>query len=287
MANKASYYGVAAIMDAYDSVSDGSAKYSLWHNSRDIAFRYDGDDFEAGRQKLETFLELLAQNMHNATLILKIHPAHTKSVSNKTSVISTLYVCVQPLPDKKPDYVAPASMAGIYSPYPGQVLTQDQWRALDSTNTVKNLPDLIGSIIEAKFEALGLKNDDEDVEVEPVKEPDTIGSILAEHLKNPEIIKGVLGFLQRLMPGQSAPTPAINGVETVTTNPVTPPQNTKNMTESEIENLSEAELKPMVEKFDADLVRLSHHCNIYQAIGKLADYADKNPAMFKQILSTI
>jgi len=282
-ANKSMYNGVEAIMSAFKTFANGNPYYSVWYNARDIGYGYNENDFEKGERMLEDTLTQAQESGHNDILIIKFHPKQEKlCITSKTPVSGTIYVRVCELPGigvinnvpVGPDMV-PVNNAGMY--------TKNQW---DAINAMEKLPETIGAIIDAKISALGLVDDT------PVIPEPTIGSVLLKHLENPALFEGIIGLFQSLIPKRNimnAPS-MVSGIEDKPVNNTESNvvnNNQSNVVESSDSNLTEEQIQHLGDKLDKDLCRLHKYCNIYEDLGLLADYAEKNPDMFAMMLKTL
>jgi len=202
MAWQAVYFGLDAIEDGVQTMVDTTQPFyfRIWYTTKDPFISYNGGSYEQGMEYMLDNLRVLAESDYSPALCLKFYnDKANRGHLYKTECAGLMYICVL----EKEKQVELKQQLGLVSGYrsalpstiPAGYMTEKQWQEREE---LKNLPQTIGTIV---AEQLALLRPAEPV-AEPVAEvPDTIGSVLISHLKDPEVVNQVLDKFPVIMEG--------------------------------------------------------------------------------------
>lgn len=292
---RASYVGIPQIMAGFDTVIGSCPWWSVWINARDIMFQYNGDDKENGRQVLEDALTALESTGHNAVLIIKFHPKKDVKpgyVTNKTHVFATMQVRVCAL-GNDPAFIQNSTgvmVAGTNTPIiNNHIPGTDNGTMLELITALKAIPEQMKAdrdAIELRLSALEDVDDEDD-------EPIDLFARVTGFMETPTGEK-VLGMLMPVI-GKvvEAAGPAIGSLLAGFTQPAQNvqvngvKQDTPAMDNTANNDPQEMTDEQYMAKLNAAVTRLATKCDLPNDLTKLADIAEKNPAMFAMVLQTL
>lgn len=268
MLKRATYTGADAIMSFYDAINgDNGYLYSVWHNDKDIAFQYFGEDSAKARALLEDNLRALEEAENCDLLYIKFHPPVTgkaRYIDRKTPVVSTTPVRVHALED--------VEISGVS--LPGEQPRGMPYQMYQAIEGVKTLPGIItGKLTEfdERLRAMEVLPEEQEPEADPF---DKWAARIGGLMQNPAVMEGLGQILNFLKPAP-APLPwphVINGA----------------MAEDEQTQTVQANEPDVNEDLLNDaLNRLHPHCVLDQDFQLLAKMAEENPALFKTMLSML
>ena len=209
MAWQAVYYGIEAIEDGVQSMVDTTQPfyYKIWYNSKDPFIQYNGGDYDTGLKFMTDNLEQLASNDFGFPLCFKFYNEKaSRGHLYKSECAAVMYVCV--LEREKQVELKQMGLISGYSRglsnVPSGYMSEKQWQ---DKKALEDLPETIGRVV---AEQLALLRPIETAAIEAAAEtvPDTIGSVLMGHLKDPEVVNQVIDKfpviidgIQRLLSG--------------------------------------------------------------------------------------
>lgn len=273
------YNGVDEIMSFYDTVNEmGDFCYSVWL-ARDICFQYpfkDGDAQHARKFFQDNFIAM-EQAGNKAMLWVKFHPKSMKGdfIDRNSKTISNTPVRACALEDGDLEQIG--AVQQFHVGRPGN--NSEQYRMFEAIENLKKLPEVINTAIDEKMTAYEERL--KQLEEPETPEPDTLGRIMGFVDKNPGIVETVFTMLRSFIP-QPLPQQQINGTMESQNSTLTDQQNVipqpGNDTDREVDN----------DMLDKALDRLMlAGVEIDTDLTALADYAEKNPVIFKQMLLMI
>lgn len=266
------YTGVEDIMDFYDTANrEGIYTYSVWFSLRDIAFQWHKPDQEAGRQYLEDNLMALAQNGSKDLYYIKFHPGDLKEpyITKKTPIISNTPVRINSLED--------GDIIESVPRYSGVPTQGGNYQMMKAIATLENMPAQLEGVINQKMN--GVEERLKALEQAPPVEAEVnwMGQI-SGLLQNEQIMGAVVGLISKLIPQQVLPPLQQQQIGMVEQNATHPPQQVQvPVIDHVIDN----------DKLEKALDRLNTIIVIDDDLTLMADFADKNPAIFNMFLQQL
>lgn len=279
-AQKAMFTGFEAIMSGYDAMSK-TPYYSLWYNSRDIAFSFNEDDEAKGRQQLVETLQAAEQNGVNDIMFIKFHPEKDKKyITSKTPVVGAMAIRVVPLSavDNSVTYqqIAPASqsISGTESMVRAAIALE---------NLPQTIATQIGSVMKPIEDRLAaLEGDDH-------AEPDTFDKIAAL-LEKPgmvQLIGSIFTGLGSKVSGLTQPPPPQQPQRMSYQVAGIPPEQGSTVQDQDLAAENGDVYIVDNDKVTSALERLNKVCFLDTDLSLLADLSEKNPALFNLVLQQL
>ncbi len=277
---QASYVGYQEGMDAFDRLRPkDNAYFSIWRGT-DLEYAYAGEDREEGTQILSDTLTVGQKRKTRSVITIKFHPATDNGyITNKSKTIGKIDICPY---DPADDTEIEESDVIVAGARPGNV-SNAVWGKLTSIETM-----LSGQL----EERLKLLENPAPAQVSGFNWPEQIGALLQQpgavetmgNLLQP-LIGTVIGLVNKVVPQQTIPMQnlQVSGAEPKK-NPASPVDPASHAENSDTgSDYSDADNEAM----DNAITRLSKVCDPVICLPKLADVAEKNPALFKSMLETL
>lgn len=259
MAQKESYTGLPAILDAYDDFSEQAPFFAVVDSGKRPRFRWiDNNDPSAARAFLEKQFKPMLVAQDQTLFYIRLYEEDPKQdgKANLKDIVAELPVRVvsldriEQLPNKSAD-----------------TMTYEMFETLQA---LKNIPALIKEAQAPLLEKIELLEAKINEEPEDEPEDDMMGRITG-FLDHPSVKQLTNLIIGKVMGG--SPQPATNY-----NRPVNGTSNFTNMAEP-----TAVDLEVLQNAID----RLAPHCQLDTDLSLLADVAEKNPQMFAMLLNNL
>lgn len=276
---QASYVGYQEGMDAFDRLRPkDNAYFSIWRGT-DLEYAYAGDDREEGTQILSDTLTVGQKRKTRSVITIKFHPATDNGyITNKSKTIGKIDICPY---DAADDLEADDTDVIVAGARPGNV-SNAVWSKLGSIETM-----LSGQL----EERLKLLENPQPAQVSGFNWPEQIGALLQQpgavetigNLLQP-LIGTVIGLVNKVVPVMPQQTMPMQNLQVSGAEPKGKAASASNAENCDTgSGFTDADNEAM----DNAITRLSKVCDTVICLPKLADVAEKNPALFKSMLETL
>lgn len=257
------YTGVAESMAAFKFLRD-APYYSVWIG-RDMLTQYSGNDLEEGERRLQDILEAADQQGDTSIFVIKFHPELKKNwVTNDSPITGTLPIRACALDDG-------GSISGLTDSQ--GTLPNSVYYLLKDVREAANVMKEGNAKIEQRL--LALESGDVAKEVDMF---DRIGAIIEK--------PGVMDFLGKLVSMLPIGQPQQPNIQVAGVGDEPKSAAAADVVDPVIDTPLELSNEEN-DRIDTAIMRLSVHCNIVDAMEIMANWADKNPEMFKGTLASL